>query len=187
MSEPTITSKNLPPTSVPKVDLKDPGDIDYSQVVAKPLRSPNFINLVPKNKGLCLFWGNRAVGEKESSLRFNQLIAMGFTPAKPEDVTDQFGNPCPSALARDGRVIYGDLILLKIPKVDYYGHLKYNAENAERRVRRFGVAMAGGRSDHQASENRDIPASALSGLPKDVKAYVPSLAGMDDGVNLAEK
>src|SRR5260370_30761727 len=102
MSEPTITSRNLPPTqrpsapvapTQPTIGLKPASEvrIPYEQIEAKPLRSPNFINLVPKNPNLSLFWGNRAVGEKESGLRYDQLIAMGFVPAKPEDVLSSIG------------------------------------------------------------------------------------------------
>jgi hypothetical protein len=167
--------------------VNKPPEVTMENVEAKPLRSPNFLNLKPKNASLALYWGNRSVGEKESSLRYNQLLAMGFVPAKPEEITDQFGNPCPEALTRDGRVLCGDLILLKISKADYYGALKYNAQSAAMRVRKFGVAMDGGRAEHQATESREIPKSALSGLPKKVSAYVPPLAGIDEGTNLAEK
>src|SRR6266436_60616 len=98
MNEPTITSKSLPPSMQPGAVRTSPPpvnpvpkasvevEIPYEQIEAKPLRAPNFINLLPNNPNMSLFWGNRAVGEKESGLRYDQLIAMGFIPAKPEDV-----------------------------------------------------------------------------------------------------
>src|SRR6267142_1681550 len=111
MPDPTITSKNLPPTARPSIHPTPSGPqipeivatIPYDQIEAKPLRSPNFINLLPTNTNMSLFWGNPAVGEKESGLRYDQLIAMGFVPAKPEDVLSSRGHPCPPSICRDGR------------------------------------------------------------------------------------
>jgi hypothetical protein len=189
MSEPTITSKNLPQDSKttiakPTAFTKEP-IVNYDNVVAKPLRTPNFLNLKHRMPNMSLYWGNRAVGEKESLLRYNQLIAMGFQPCKPEEVTDQTGNPCPSELAKDNRVMYGDLILLKIPKKDYLGALKYNEERALARVKKFGVAMDGA-SRHQAADSRDIPRSALGSLPQKTQPFIPNLAGIDDGTSVVE-
>src|SRR5882762_7294876 len=146
MSEPTITTKNLPPVQQPGAmhtsppptppGLKPSAEvrIPYEQIEAKPLRSPNFINLVPKNPNMSLFWGNRAVGEKESGLRYDQLIAMGFVPAKPDqaysrNVETGAKMPVPPSLCRDGRVMYGDLILLIIPRTDFVGAQKWNEQN----------------------------------------------------------
>lgn len=190
MSEPAITSKNVP--SAAKTSVASPtaftkeAPVSYDNIVAKPLRTPNFLNLKHKRPDMSLYWGNRAVGEKESLLRYNQLIAMGFQPCKPEEIVDQHGSPCPSELAKDNRVMYGDLILLKIPKKDYLGALKYNEQRALARVKKFGVAMDGA-ARHQAAESRDIPRSALGDLPSKAQPYIPPLADMDDGVNLAEK
>src|SRR5882762_8127413 len=157
MPDPTITSKNLPPTVQPAIHPTPPGPkipeivaaIPYDQIEAKPLRSPNFINLLPTNPNMALFWGNRAVGEKESGLRYDQLIAMGFVPAKPEDVLTSVGTNCPPSICRDGRIMYGDLILLKIPRADYVGALKWNEQNARLRVKKPGVTIEGGRTEHQ--------------------------------------
>jgi len=192
MDHPTITSKNLPnppaagvtpPAAVPV----EQNQVPYSQIVAKPLREPNFMNLVSKNKNVSIRWVNRSVGEKESQLRFNQCQSMGFECVKPEEVTDARGGPCPSALIRDGRVIYGDLILMKMSRADYIGALKYNEQRALDRVRKPGVAMSGGREAHQDknSEGRDIPAPV--GFPKKVQPYVPPLAEVGGEGNLATK
>src|SRR5229473_2140948 len=155
MPEPTITSKSLPPTmqpgamktSPPPLPAKPPSSVEvevpYEQIEAKPLRAPNFINLYPNNPNMSLFWGNRAVGEKESGLRYDQLTAMGFVPAQPIDVfskNPETGQklPCPPSICRDGRIMYGDLILLKIPRADYVGALKWNEQNARSEERRVG-------------------------------------------------
>ena len=193
MNEPTITTKNLPPTQQPSsiktsppLGLKSSTEIaiPYEQIEAKPLRAPNFINLKPKNPNLSLFWGNRAVGEKESGLRYDQLIAMGFIPAKPEDVLTNLGDACPPSICRDGRIMYGDFILLKIPRTDYVGALKWNEQNARLRVKRPGVALDGvgaskdiGGREVVQTDGRNAPAPA--GFPRKVTPYVPQLAETD--------
>jgi hypothetical protein len=203
MPEPTITSKNLPPIQQPSAGVQPPVEkpLSYSQIEAKPLRSPNFLNLRPKNPNMSLYFGNRAVGDKESGLRYDQLIAMGFRPAKPDEVLTMQGKPIPDSILRDGRVMYGDLILLIMPRNDYIGAQKFNAESAERRVRRFGQAPINAGD----SDSRQNPTSALAGLPSTVKtregrtgtvvAYIPPLVETDSktadnsGIpaNLAEK
>ncbi len=184
---PTLTSKNLPPSQQPGRGLPPTPPITasievalpYDQIEAKPLRAPNFINLKPKNPNLSLFWGNRAVGEKESGLRYDQLIAMGFVPARPEDVLSNEGLTCPPSICKDGRIMYGDLILLKIPRKDYIGALKWNEQNARLRVKKPGVTIEGGMTEHQAADSRRQPVDALASLPKKVSSYVPTLAETD--------
>lgn len=196
MPEPTLTSKNnplhpsvqkppLPPVPPTSVEVEVP----YDQIVAKPLRAPNFINLYPKNPNMTLYWGNKAVGEKESGMRFDQLIAMGFVPARAEDVYSR--NPetgakmsCPGSLVRDGRIQYGDVILLKIPRVDYIGAVKWNEQSARMRVKKPGVAIEtgakrdiGGPEVLKTSDGRSTPIAA--GFPRKVDVFTPNLAEVD--------
>jgi hypothetical protein len=187
--QPTITSSALPPNmqpgAHPSLQPQVEKEIPYSDIVAKPLRPPNFMNMKHKNPNMSLFWGNRAVGEKESGLRYDQLIAMGFVPVKPEEVMQISEGkliPCPPSIARDGRVLYGDLILLKIPKVDYIGSQKWNEQTARLRVKKPGVAIEG---DTQAVDSRIQPRSVLDALENNrklqgkIKSYVPNLAEVD--------
>lgn len=196
---PTITSKSLPPTQRPGAVTTSPAVAPvaspvapqiqapqtYEQIEAKPLRSPNFMNLKPRNPNMSLFFGNRAVGEKESGLRYDQLIAMGFRPAKPEEVITMHGGPCPPSVVRDGRIMYGDLILLIMPRADYVGAQKWNAQTAAMRVRRFGTTQGlPGQDDARPGVD-----NALAGLPRSVKtregrtgtvqAYIPPLVEVD--------
>jgi hypothetical protein len=187
--QPTITSSALPPSQQPSAhpSLQPPveKEISYQDIVAKPLRPPNFMNMKHKNPNVSLFWGNRAVGEKESGLRYDQLLAMGFVPVKPEEVLQVMEGrllPCPPSIARDGRVLYGDLILLKIAKVDYIGSQKWNEQTARLRVKKPGVAIEG---DTQAADSRLQPQSTLEALEHNkrlqgkIKSYVPNLAEVD--------
>jgi len=204
MPDPTVTSKSLnatptPPKPTPTVEAVIP----YEQVEAKPLRQPNFVNLRHKNPNMSLYWGNRAVGEKESQLRFDQLVAMGFVPAKPENIFLSSGEACPGSLRKDGRVIYGDLILLEMPRVDYIGQLKWNEQTARMRVKKPGVMMNTGASQDMKDASQMVrdtndarKSMAPAGFPSKVSTYVPQLAEVDaktadnsgpTDFNLAEK
>lgn len=203
MPEPTITSRNLPPVQqpvarpvVPSVVLKPIVEVEtpWEQIEAKPLRPPNFLNLRPKNPNMSLFFGNRAVGKEESGLRYDQLITMGFVPAKPEDVLTNEGHPCPPSMCKDGRIMFGDLILLKIPRADYVGSIKWNEQNARLRVKKPGVALSGDSRERQATDSRQQPTQALNIPSSKVSTYVPNLAETDaktsdnsGPLNLAEK
>lgn len=179
-ANPTITSKSLPPSQQPGAVTSSPAvpppqpDLTYDQIVAKPLRAPNFLNLKPKNPSMSLYWGNRAVGDDESHLRYDQLISMGFQPAKPEMVLTMDGKPCPPSIQRDGRIMYGDLILLIMPRTDYVGALKYNAQSAEMRVRRFGSAKTEGDGTNVESALGAVTQSRAAREGK-IKPYIPPL------------
>lgn len=172
-TSPVITSKNLPPQVPHEVVIRD------DEIVAKPLRSPNFINLLPRNPNMSLYWGNRSVGEKESGLRYDQLISMGFAPAQPQDVMTSKKEAVPPSLCKDGRVMYGDLILLKIPRVDFVGAIKFNEQSARYRVKKPGVAIQGDSKALQNADSRQSPQGA--GFPNSPKisTYVPQLAETD--------
>jgi hypothetical protein len=199
---PTLTSSSLPPQMQPSAhpSIQPPleKELSYQDIVAKPLRPPNFMNMKHKNPNVSLFWGNRAVGEKESGLRYDQLIAMGFVPVKPDEVMQIMEGrliPCPQSIARDGRVLYGDLILLKIPKADYIGSQKWNEQTARLRVKKPGVTIEG---DTQSADGRIAPKDVMADVVRSargkVQTYVPQLTEVDAAtsdnsgpVNLATK
>jgi hypothetical protein len=171
-----ITSANLPKPPVPEAFISD------DEIVAKPLRPPNFINLLPRNPNHSLYWGNRAVGEQESTLRYDQLIAMGFRNAKPEEVKTATGDPVPPALSKEGKVMYGDLILLLIPRADYRGSQKWNEQSARARVKKPGVAIAGDKGMHTPKDGPETRMSTTAaGFPRSdkVQVYTPQLAEVD--------
>lgn len=190
MDTPAITSKNLPPSQNPRTPVSAPtpspgveAHLSYEQIEAKPLRSPNFINLFPRNPNLSVRWVNRAVGERESQMRYDQCLAMGFINALPGDVFST--NPetgvrgdCPASLIRDGRIMYGDLILMKIPRVDYVGALKWNEQSARLRVKKPGVSIEGDKS----GDARINPQNVMPQHPK-VKSFIPDLVETDAKVS----
>jgi hypothetical protein len=118
-----------------------------SEILAKPLGEPDFIGLKPNNPNMSLFWGNRAVGDRESKMRVNQLLAKGFIYAESKDVhmiNKGTGAklPCPDSLMHEGRIIFGDLILLMIPRKDYIGQQKWNNQTALNRMQKVGITAS---------------------------------------------
>lgn len=140
---PTITSKNLPAempapgAQAPHVDGQITID-DDSDIVAKPLVSPDFTKLKPTNPAMSLRMVNRlALGGQ----RFEEARVQGFIVCKPADIV---GMDTPGVMTiKDGTVTYGDLIAMMMPRVDYIGAIKNNEENARRRVRRATVLGEG--------------------------------------------
>ena len=100
----------------------------FPGVEARPLQLPDFVNVKPKNPGISFRWVNRSVGIKESTQRLDEMIFAGFVPATPAEcqIPDQKGGyvPIPPNLIKDGKIIRGDLILMKIDKKAYEGGRK---------------------------------------------------------------
>lgn len=137
-----ITSDNLPENqrgAAVRGGLTDP----YPTVTARPLQMPDFVDIKPKNPLIALRWCNRVAGEGQ---RLDQVTYAGFIPVKPEEVTYPSGKPIPSSLIKNGQVILGDLILMKIDKASYDGALKYNWQRAVDRMHP-GAAQRQGRQD----------------------------------------
>lgn len=151
---PTITSKNLPPelakptgkessTDVPTID-------DNSDIVAKPLVSPDFTKLKPTNPTMCLRLVNRlALGGQ----RFEEARVQGFVVCKASDIQG-----ITSVMTiKDGNVTYGDLIVMMMPRVDYIGAIKNNEANARRRVSRAAVFGEG--QEYLKTALNEVPGS----------------------------
>lgn len=151
---PVITSKNLPP-EVPPPGAKsahvDGLEIDNdSDIVAKPLVSPDFTKLKPVNPAMSLRLVNRlALGGQ----RFEEAKVQGFVCCKQTDIKD-----CPSLMTvKDGVVTYGDLIVMMMPRIDYLGAIKNNEQNARRRVSHAAVFGAG--QEHLQAALNEVPGS----------------------------
>ena len=153
-SQPTITSKNLPPELPKPTGKESPTDLptldDDSDIVAKPLVSPDFTKLLPTNPLMCLRLINRlALGGQ----RFEEAKVQGFVPCKTTDIKN-----CPSLMTvKDGVVTYGDLIVMMMPRVDYIGAIKNNEMNARKRVSRSVVFGAG--QEQLATALNEVPGS----------------------------
>lgn len=150
-----ITSANLPPTippgqttatatpAVPSVSV----DAD---IVARPLVSPDFTNIKPKNPAMSLRGINRlAMGGQ----RFEEAKIQGFVVCKPSDILE-----IPNTMTvKDNTVIYGDLIYMMMTREKYVGALKYNEQIARNRVQKQEVM--GQAHEHLTTALNEVPGS----------------------------
>lgn len=111
-------------------DYRDP----FPGVQARPLQLPDFVNIKSKNPAMSFRWVNRAVGVQGSTQRLDEMIFAGFVPVRPEEACMPNGQPIMTNLIKDGKIIRGDLILMKIPREQYEGALKYNWERSISRM-----------------------------------------------------
>jgi len=132
----------------------------FPGVEARPLQLPDFVNVKPKNPGVSFRWVNRSVGVKESTQRLDEMVFAGFVPVRPDEALMPDGRPIMSNLIKDGKIIRGDLILMKIDRKAYEGALKYNWERSVARLH----------PDRQLQTGRKQLASAVAqqGVPRDV-------------------
>ena len=148
----------------------------YPGIEARPLQLPDFINVVPKNPNIALRWVNRAVGVVGSTQRLDEMVYAGFVPAMPNEVEmlrDGKRIAVMPNLIRDGKIIKGDLILMKIDRAAYEGALKYNWERAVQRLHP-GKQLATGRSElNKAIAERGVPRSVLPTLKSKLQAFKP--------------
>jgi hypothetical protein len=147
-----ITSANLPP-EIPPPGQKElaPLEIhDDSDIVAKPLVSPDFTKLKPVNPAMSLRLVNRlALGGQ----RFEEAKVQGFIVCGAKDIKD-----CPSLMnVKDGTVTYGDLIVMMMPRADYLGAIKNNENNARARTAKAAVFGAG--QEHLAQALNEVHGS----------------------------
>jgi hypothetical protein len=130
---PALTTANLPkPPIEPPVEggSRD----EFAGIRAKPLFGSDPTTVVSLNPSLSFRWVNRLA---KDGLSATQWEARGMRYAAATDAK------CPHALFRDGRFIYGDLILMCMPRTDYLGALKHNDETARRRVAHANQLRAG--------------------------------------------
>lgn len=170
MTTPTITSKNIPipqpppPPSAPAAPATSTVVVETDDnIVAKPLQQPDFVNLKPRNPNIAFRWVNRAAGGGQ---RLDQMTAMGFALAVPTDVVN-----LPPSLFRDGRIINGDLVLMKIDRKAYQGALKYNQQRA--------LAQAGSQKTNLevGKKNlRETVGAMPPELQRKIAVFVPSQA-----------
>jgi hypothetical protein len=170
-----ITQKNLPPqgAAVPVYE-NDP----YPGITAKPLQSPDFVNIKPKNPLLSLRWCNRVAGEGQ---RLDQVTYAGFRPVKADEVyipSSKGPIPCPESMVRDGKVLYGDLILMAIPKVDYEGALKNNWLRAVNRMNPNSAMSTGKDQLSKTMKEAGVPTSALKDK---LSLFQPSTKDIETG------
>lgn len=145
----------------------------WAGIEARPLISMDVIDQIrPKSSSLELRWVNRVAGD---FLRYNQMVAAGFVPAKPEELVMRTGNrPIPVSMVKEGKVIYGDIIAMLIDKNLYQGALKHNALRAIELGDRLRL------KDTVAPQVRhDLTSKLPSDLARKITTFVPTEAEVD--------
>lgn len=167
VKQPTITSKNLPPT-VPSSTTQSPSEqaqtLSDDQIVARPLIDPDFTNLKPKNPNYVFRWVNRVAG---GGSRFEKMKASGFRVATYSDVSGDV----PEHFKKNNSIINGDLILTIISRELYVGALKHNEQKAHKRLHK-GFALQTGKKAMQEALN-EVPGSSAN--KSKIKLYEPGL------------
>jgi len=135
-------------------------------IEARPLHMPNLLDVKPVSPEITFRWGHRLAGE---GLRYQQLIYAGFLPAEPKDVKD-----VPQMLVKDGKVIYGELILMKIATKLYQGALLHNHNTAIRRGDRFKTTDNDGNEIKRTARVDAAIQNAPPALRNKLRAFVPS-------------
>ena len=156
-------------------DLMDPN------IVAKPLSNPGdgFGSLRPKNPDV-VFRG--ILRELQNNLgvspymRFEQAKAQGFVVATKEDVDPSTPIP-PSCITADGKIINGDLILMKISAAAYRGALKYKDQQAINSVKRSQSVEGARKEINRVAQETNMP----SKLSRKLDPFNPSLADLPKG------
>jgi len=151
---------------------KDP----YPNVTARPLQMPDFGNIRAKNPQVAVRWVNRAVGVAQSTQRLDEMIFAGFIPARPDEceiVSEHGAKPVPASLIKDGKIIRGDLILLKIDRASYDGALKYNWDRAISRLHPSRQLATGRQQLQKAVAEKGVPRSVLPSINSKLQAFRP--------------
>ncbi len=149
----------------------------FPGVEARPLQLPDFVNVKPKNPGVSFRWVNRSVGLKESTQRLDEMVFAGFVPVRPDEalVPDLKGGfkPIPPNLIKDGKIIRGDLILMKIDKAAYEGALKYNWERSVARLHPDRQLQTGRKQLATAVAQQGVPREVGRTLASKLQAFRP--------------
>jgi len=148
----------------------------FPGIEARPLQLPDFVNVKPRNPGISLRWVNRAVGVQGSTQRLDEMIYAGFVPVSPAEVVMPDGKPLMANLIKDGKIIRGDLILMKIDRKQYEGALKYNWERSIARLAPDRQLQTGRKELAKAVTQAGVPRDVGRTLASKLQAFRPGTA-----------
>ena len=120
---------------------------------------------IPVNPEICFRWVNRIAGE---GLRFAQCVYSGFEVAVPTDVKD-----CPKLWIKDGKIIRGDQILMKMSKKKYYAALKYNHNLSVQKADRMRI------KENAQEIQSQTRSRAPNEIARKISTFVPSEAEVE--------
>jgi len=160
-----MAMKNRMPGMAMTVDSNDP----YPEFEARPLQMPDFVNLKPKNPLMSFRWVNRSVGVQGSTQRLDEMVYAGFQFANVLDVA----GPVLPNLVSNGKIIRGDLVLMKMPRSQYEGALKYNWKRAVARLHPASQLKTGQTQLGKAVASAGVPAAVGRTLASKLQAFRP--------------
>lgn len=148
----------------PRIDAAELAD----NITARSLAVPDFINVKTKNPNLSFRWINFKAGD---GLRYSQAQAQGWQNATYADCAIA-GEDIPEVYKKDGKIINGDVILMKIDRATYLGALKNKHNQA--------LHLAGHSGHHQEAARR--VGQEIGGIPKEatgkISVFQPSAADL---------
>lgn len=159
-------TNNNPSPAVSSHDSNDP----FPDIEARPLQLPDFVNLRAKNPNVSLRWVNRAAGDGQ---RLDEMTFAGFIPVKPFEICMPDGKEVLPSFVRDGKIIRGDLILMKISRVQYEGALKYNWKRAVNRLHPSTQLKNGQAQLSKGIRETGVPSSIGRTLASKLQAFRP--------------
>lgn len=161
-------------------------DIEYTDpfpgIEARPLQLPDFVNVKPKNPGVSFRWVNRAVGVAGSTQRLDEMIFAGFVPVNPTEavIPDPKApggySAIPGNMIKNGQIIRGDLILMKIDRRAYEGALKYNWMRSVSRMAPERQLQTGKKQLATAVSQAGVPPAVGKTLASKLQAFRPGTA-----------
>lgn len=113
-----VKIESVPKEQVEFYQLNEDEILLDASIEAKPLAMNESYKIKVRDPGLyAYYWGEF---KAKNGLRFAQLMAMGFSPASPSELIEH------QAQVIDGKLILGDVMLMKMPKNRYMAHIKNN-------------------------------------------------------------
>jgi hypothetical protein len=170
---------NQTPSNAVTIDLNDP----YPTIEARPLQLPDFVNLKPRDPMMSLRWVNRSAGNGQ---RLDEMTFAGFLPVKPEEVTMPNGTAVLPSFVRNGQVIRGDLICMKIPRRQYEGALKYNWKRAVARLHPGSQLQTGTAQLTKSVKEQGVPPVVARTLASKLQAFRPGSSDKTADPNFLE-
>lgn len=150
--------------SVPKSELEDrfyelrEDEILLDEtIIAKPIFINEAYKIKPKDKHYAFLWGHYGRSDSAGSARYSQLKAMGFQNASEDDLLpkEQGGH---QAQVDGGKLMLGDVILMKMQRNRYLAHLKHNMQkSSDMLVPQKIHEVAKGRMGSLITGNRGMP------------------------------
>lgn len=178
---PAVTSKNVPTPGVPPlppaqaavVAQQAAARLPDEDIEARPLVLPDYTDLRPRNPLLQFRWVNRVAGEGQ---RMYQMEAMGFIKVTSKDVVGPDGKPVPDYLIKNGQIVYGDLVLMKISRKAYLGALKYNEQRAVARISEAAFLKRARKIVSEELKKGGAGAGAQAEVAQKITTFVPGQA-----------